>query len=138
MKKCKYSIYRLSSNDKWTRFGIRPPPPRDKIWDTFLKKMEQRRRRFSAAPARQNQIRSGETYVRVFANAPLGLAVLENHRVGAVAKHAQGDYAGVQVGDTILEVDQRRVRFAAVLRPRALSSFLFSFLLSPYFPSLIQ
>ena len=45
----------------------------------------------------------------MFENTPLGLAVLENHRVGAVVKHAQGDYAGVQVGDTILEVDQRRV-----------------------------
>ena len=95
--------------------------------------MEQRRRRFSAAPARQNQIRSGETYVRVFANAPLGLAVLENHRVGAVAKHAQGDYAGVQVGDTILEVDQRRVRFAAFCGRERSPLFFFLFFSLPIF-----
>ena len=68
-----------------------------------------RRRRFSAAPARQNQIRSGETFVRVFQNMPLGLAVLQNHRIGEVVKHQQGDLAGVQVGDTILEVNNQRV-----------------------------
>ena len=67
------------------------------------------RRRFSAAPPRQSQIQSGETFVRVFANRPLGLAVLANHRIGQVVKLQQGDYAGVQAGDTILEVDQKRV-----------------------------
>ena len=66
-------------------------------------------RRFSAAPPRQSQIQSGETFVRVFANRPLGLAVLANHRIGQVVKLQQGDYAGVQAGDTILEVDQKRV-----------------------------
>jgi hypothetical protein len=69
-------------------------------------KTKRRQRRMSAAPSMK---KSGETFVRVFECTPIGLVIQHDHSVEEVIKSYQGDLAGVEVGDTIVEINYKRV-----------------------------
>ena len=73
------------------------------------KKNRRRRRRYSAAPSSSSGIHSGETFVRVFTGDPLGLVIQADHRVDEVIKGYQGDLAGVLAGDTLVEINHKRI-----------------------------
>ena len=72
-------------------------------------------RRRSAAPASASSIRAGEVYQRVFQGDQIGMAINSDHTIGRVHKEGAADYAGVQVGDVILELNNRRVDASAAV-----------------------
>jgi hypothetical protein len=66
-------------------------------------------RRLSAAPQSSSNLKSGETFIRVFDGGPIGLVIQSDHRVDEVIKMYQGDLAQILSGDCIVEINHKRV-----------------------------